>query len=162
MGYRLNNLDFHEMNHVLRIYNTILGTMNDSILFNIVREGNSLCYTIGSYYSKYNPSLTIYAGINKKNYELTVKLIKECVEKMKDKKELERLFDSAKKTINTYLNNYYDDLSLQINERYQSEFETLEDIETLKENINKVTIDEVIKLNDKIKLSIVYLLKGDN
>ena len=81
MGYRLNNLDFHEMNHVLRIYNTILGTMNDSILFNIVREGNSLCYTIGSYYSKYNPSLTIYAGINKKNYELTVKLIKECVEK---------------------------------------------------------------------------------
>ena len=81
---------------------------------------------------------------------------------MKDKKELERLFDSAKKTINTYLNNYYDDLSLQINERYQSEFETLEDIETLKENINKVTIDEVIKLNDKIKLSIVYLLKGDN
>ena len=162
MGYRLNNLDFHEMNHVLRIYNTILGTMNDSILFNIVREGNSLCYTIGSYYSKYNPSLTIYAGINKKNYELTVKLIKECVEKMKDKKELERLFDSAKKTINTYLNNYYDDLSLQINERYQSEFETLEDIETLRENINKVTIDEVIKLNDKIKLSIVYLLKGDN
>ena len=81
---------------------------------------------------------------------------------MKDKKELERLFDSAKKTINTYLNNYYDDLSLQINERYQSEFETLEDIETLRENINKVTIDEVIKLNDKIKLSIVYLLKGDN
>lgn len=162
MGYRLNNLDFHEMNHVLRIYNTILGTMNDSILFNIVREGNSLCYTIGSYYSKYNPSLTIYAGINKKNYELTVKLIKECVEKMKDKKELERLFDSAKKTINTYLNNYYDDLSLQINERYQREFETLEDIETLRENINKVTIDEVIKLNDKIKLSTVYLLKGDN
>ncbi len=162
MGYRLNNLDFHEMNHVLRIYNTILGTMNDSILFNIVREGNSLCYTIGSYYSKYNPSLTIYAGINKKNYELTVKLIKECVEKMKDKKELERLFDSAKKTINTYLNNYYDDLSLQINERYQKEFETLEDIETLRENINKVTIDEVIKLNDKIKLSTVYLLKGDN
>lgn len=162
MGYRLNNLDFHEMNHVLRIYNTILGTMNDSILFNIVREGNSLCYTIGSYYSKYNPSLTIYAGINKKNYELTVKLIKECVEKMKDKKELERLFDSAKKTINTYLNNYYDDLSLQINERYQREFEIIEDIETLRENINKVTIDEVIKLNDKIKLSTVYLLKGDN
>ena len=162
VGYRLIDFNYHEMNHVMRVYNTILGTMNDSILFNIVREANSLCYTVGSYYSKYNPSLTIYAGINKKNYETTVELIKECVEKMKDKKELLRLFESAKKTINTYLNSYYDDLSLQINERYQREFETLEDIETLRDNINKVTIDEVIDLNKKIKLSTIYLLKGDN
>ena len=162
MGYRLYNLNYHELNHVLRIYNTILGTMNDSILFNVVREANSLCYSIGSYYSKYNPSLTIYAGINQKNYEKSVKLIKECIEMMKDKKEVERLFESAKKTINTYLNNYYDDLSAQINERYQSEFETLESIETLRENINKVTMDEVIELNSKIKLAVIYLVKGEN
>ena len=79
--------------------------MNDSILFNIVREENSLCYSISSYISRYNPALTIYAGINKSNYEKTLTLIKECVELMKDRKTLERLFDSAKKTINTYLNN---------------------------------------------------------
>ena len=162
IGYRLNDLDYHELNHVLRVYNTILGTMNDSILFNVVREEHSLCYSIGSYYSKYNPSLTVYAGINKVNFEKSVELIKECVESMKDKKVLERLFDSAKKTINTYLNNYYDDLTAQINQYYQREFDTIEDIETLRENINKVTIDEVIKLNDKISLSTIYLLKGDN
>ena len=162
IGYRLKELDYHELNHVLRVYNTILGTMNDSILFNVVREEHSLCYSIGSYYSKYNPSLTIYAGINKVNYEKSVELIKECVESMKDKKVLERLFDSAKKTINTYLNNYYDDLTAQINKYYQSEFDTVEDVETIRENINKVTIDEVIKLNDKISLSTIYLLKGEN
>ena len=162
IGYRLKELDYHELNHVLRVYNTILGTMNDSILFNVVREEHSLCYSIGSYYSKYNPSLTIYAGINKVNYEKSVELIKECVESMKDKKVLERLFDSAKKTINTYLNNYYDDLTAQINQYYQREFDTVEDVETIRENINKVTIDEVIKLNDKISLSTIYLLKGDN
>ena len=162
IGYRLNDLNSHEMNHVLRVYNTILGTMNDSILFNVVREDNSLCYSIGSYYSKYNPSLTIYAGINKTNYEKTVELIKECVESMKDKKTLERLFTSAKKTINTFLNNYYDDVTSQINTYYQREFDDIEDIETLRENIEKVTIDEVIKLNDKISLSTIYLLKGDN
>lgn len=162
IGYRLKDLTTHELNHVLRVYNTILGTMNDSILFNVVREEHSLCYSIGSYYSKYNPSLTIYAGINKKNYDETVKLIKECVESMKDKKVLERLFDSAKKTINTYLNNYYDDLTSQINLYYQREFDTLDDIEVLREKINSVTIDEVIKLNEKISLSTIYLLKGDN
>ena len=162
IGYRLKDLTAHELNHVLRVYNTILGTMNDSILFNVVREEHSLCYSIGSYYSKYNPSLTIYAGINKVNYEKTVELIKECVESMKDKKILERLFDSAKKTINTYLNNFYDDLTSQINLYYQREFDNIEDIETLRENINAVTIDEVIKLNEKISLSTIYLLKGDN
>ncbi len=161
VGYRLNNLTEHEMEHVLKVYNTILGTMNDSILFNIVREENSLCYTIGSYYSRYNPSLTIYAGINKSNYEKTVELIKSCVDSMSDKKTIERLFDSAKKTINTYLNNYYDDVTLQINHYYNSEFENVEDIETTREYINNVTIDEVIHLNDKIKLSTIYMMKGD-
>jgi len=162
IGYRLVDMDYHELNHVLRVYNTILGTMNDSILFNIVREENSLCYSIGSYTSRYNPSLTVYAGINKTNYEKTVELIKECVNSMSDKKTVSRLFDSAKKTINTYLNNYYDDVVIQINDKYNNEFDYIEDIESLRENINKVEIDEVIKLNEKIKLSTIYMLKGDN
>lgn len=161
IGYRLNNLDYHELYHVMKVYNTILGTMNDSILFNIVREEYSLCYSIGSYYSKYNPSLTIYAGINKNNYEKSVELIKKCVDLMKDKKILSRLFDSAKKTINTYINDYYDDCTSQINKFYSDNYEYGEDIETYREKINDVTIDEVIKLNDKITLSTIYLLKGD-
>lgn len=161
MGYRLNNMDYHEITHVLKVYNTILGTMNDSILFNIVREKHSLCYSIGSYTSKYNPSLTVYAGINKENYDKTVSLIKECFEMMKDRKELERLFDSAKKTINTYINNYYDDVVSQVNHYYYGQFYPSEDIELYREKINEVTIDEVIKLNDKISLSTIYLLQGD-
>ena len=161
MGYRLKDLTYHETMHVLRIYNTILGTMNDSILFNIVREENSLCYSISSYYSKYNESLTIYAGINKKNYKKTVKLIKECVNLMSDRKTVESLFDYAKKTINTFLNSYYDDVVAQVNTYYLREFEETENVEELRENINKVTVDEVIKLNEKIKLSTIYMLKGD-
>ncbi len=162
IGYKLDPMSFHEFHHVLRIYNTILGTMNDSILFNIVREENSLCYSVGSYVTIYNPSLTIYAGINKKNYEKTIELIKKCVEDMNDEKVLKRLFESAKKLINTYLNNYYDDAIAQINRYYTLEFETLEDIETTREKINEVTIDEVIELNKKIHLNTIYMLKGDN
>lgn len=161
MGYRINKPTYHELNHVLKVYNTILGTMNDSLLFNIVREQNSLCYSIGSYVSKYNPSLTIYAGINKDNSEKTIELIKKCVSLMNDKNILEKLYDYALKTINTYLNNYYDDVTSQINRYYVGEFEITEDIETLRNEINKVTIDEIIKLNDKIKLSTIYLLKGE-
>ena len=162
VGYRLLDMDFHELNHVLRVYNTILGTMNDSILFNVVREANSLCYSIGSYISKYNPSLTIYAGINKDNYDKTIELIKNCVEDMSNEKIVKRLFESAKKTINTFLNSHYDDVVSQVNLYYNREFEYIEDVEEFREKINKVTIDEVIELNKKIKLATIYMLKGDN
>ena len=77
-------------------------------------------------------------------------------------KTVERLFESAKKTINTFLNNYYDDSVAQINTYYLREFEKSDDIEVLRENINKVTIDEVINLNKKISLSCIYMLKGEN
>ena len=70
--------------------------------------------------------------------------IKKCVDSMTDRKVIERLFDSAKKTINTYLNNYYDDVILQINTYYNREFEHVDDIETMKDKINKVTIEEVL------------------
>ena len=81
---------------------------------------------------------------------------------MKDKNTVKKLFNYAKRTINTYLNNYYDDVISQVNTYYNREFETVEDIETIREKINEVTIDEVLKLNEKIKLSTIYMLKGDN
>ena len=148
-------MNYHELYHVARVYNAILGSMNDSVLFNIVREENSLCYSIGSYVTQYNPSLTVYAGINKNNYKKTVELIKKC-----DKKTLERLFDSAIKTINTFINTYYDDVSNQINNYYSGKYEYIEDIEKYRESINSVTIDEVIELNKKIHLGTIYMLKG--
>ena len=162
IGYRINKPTNHELNHVLKIYNTMLGTMNDSLLFNIVREKNSLCYSIGSYYSKYNNALTIYAGINKDNSDKSISLIKKCVEMMSDRKVVEKLYNYALKTINTYLNNYYDDVTSQVNKYYIREFEESEDIETLREKLNSVTVDEIILLNKKINIKTIYLLKGDN
>ena len=162
IGYRINKPTNHELNHVLKIYNTMLGTMNDSLLFNIVREKNSLCYSIGSYYSKYNNALTIYAGINKDNSDKSISLIKKCVEMMSDRKVVEKLYNYALKTINTYLNNYYDDVTSQVNKYYIREFEESEDIETLREKLNSVTVDEIILLNKKINIKTIYVLKGDN
>ena len=162
MGYRLDELTDYELRYVIRLYNTILGSMNSSILFKTVREDNSLCYSIGSYYSRYSKSLTIYSGINKDNYDKTVKLIKECVESMGDINIISKYLMSAKKTINTFLNNYYDDAFSQLNERYMNEFDDVIDVEKLREIYNSITEEEIVALNERIKLSVVYLLKGDN
>ena len=162
IGYLLKGLNYHEINHVLRVYTTILGSMNDSMLFNNVREKYSLCYSINASYNRYDPVLTIYAGINKTNYEEAKKRIFETVEYMKSKSKLKRLFNQAKETYNTYLNNYYDDLYGQINHYYYKEFDLVQDVEDLRESLSKVTIDEIIKLNDKLELNTIFLMRGDD
>ena len=162
MGYRLKDLTNYELNYVLKLYTAILGMVNDSLLFKIVREDNSLCYSISASYNKYNPSINVSAGINKENYEKTVELIGVCLEKMKDKKSIEHLFEPSKKYLGTIINRYYDDLSSQINYYFDREFADLEDLETIRERINNVTIDEVIELNKKISPAVIYLLKGDD
>ena len=81
---------------------------------------------------------------------------------MGDKKVINSLYNYALKTINTYLNNYYDDVTSQINKYYIGEFEITEDIETLREKLNSVTVDEIVELNKKINIQTIYLLKGDN
>ena len=80
---------------------------------------------------------------------------------MSNKEIISRLFMDSKKTINTYLNTYYDDENSQINYYYTNNYEKNEDIEELRNNINKVTIDEVIALNNKIHLDTIYFMKGE-
>ncbi len=162
MGYRLNNLTDYELNYVLKVYTCILGIVNDSLLFKIVREDNSLCYSIGASYNKYNPAIIISAGINKDNYEKTVELIKVCMEKMKDKESISHLFEASKKYLGTSFNRHYDDLSSQVNYYFDKEFADLKEIETIRKIINKVTIEEVIEFNKKISPAVIYLLKGDD
>lgn len=162
IGYDISDLNDYELKYVLRVFNTILGTMNDSLLFNIVREENSLCYTVNSYYSVYYKSLVIYAGINKDNYEKTVELIKTCITKMSDIKLINKLIHPAKKTINTFLNNYYDDSYAQLENKYINEFDEKDDIELLRDKLSEITSEDVVNISNKLKLSVVYMMKGDN
>ena len=161
IGYRFKDLNDHELKHVIRIYNAILGSMNDSLLFNYVREKYSLCYSINSSYNRYDPVLTISSGINKNNYEEAKKRIFEVMELMKDKNIISKYFNQAKETLNTFINSYYDDIYAQINHYYYAEFDLVDEIEELRNNINNVTLDEVINLNKKLYLSVIFFMKGD-
>lgn len=160
IGYDLSLLSDYEIRYTMRVFNTILGTMNDSLLFNIVREENSLCYTVNSYYSVYFKALTIYAGINKDNYDKSLDLIYKCIDKMGDINIVNSMLKSAKKTIDTFLNTYYDDSFSQIENKYLSEFDSVDDIETLREKLHNISGEEVVKLKDKLRLKTIYMLKG--
>lgn len=65
------------------LYNIVLGSGANSLLFQNVREKASLAYSIRSLYVKQKANIFIRAGIEIPNYEKAVKLIKEQLEMMR-------------------------------------------------------------------------------
>lgn len=162
MGYKFDDLSEYEINYVLSIYNVILGTMNNSVLFTKIREENSYCYNISSFISKYNTSLTITSGINRKNFDKVIEKIKECIQMMNDEKVINKLLKTAIKTANTYLNDYYDNIYSIMEFYYLNEFERQDEIEKRREIYNKITSKDIVDLNKKIHLDTIYFMEGVN
>lgn len=161
MGYNFIDLTKYEKDYVLNVYNNILGSMNNSILFSTVREKHSLCYYIHSFSYKDSSSIVVDAGINKKGYKETKVLIEKCTNMMKDKKVISDLLTQAKMQISTKLNIFYDNSDMQLEYYYIKEFEEIPDIEKLREKYSSVTLEDVLNISKKIKLSVVYFFEGD-
>lgn len=81
-----------------QIMNAVLGGSMSSRLFQTVREKLGLAYTVYSYLSTYEKSgaLTIYAGVNAKNYKKSIEAIGECIEAIKQKDMTEEEFKRGK------------------------------------------------------------------
>ncbi len=160
MGYKMFNLSDFELRYVLNVYNYILGGGPDSKLFKNAREKHSLCYSISSTGQPLNSIMIISAGINTKNFDKTVSVVKKEVKQM-----IKGNFtnDDIVKAKITYLNslkeledNPQSILSLYVGMEYLNSH----DMNTRINNINKVTKSDVVKLASKIHLDTIYLLEG--
>ncbi len=160
LGLTIDNITEDEKNYTAVLYNTILGRMNNSVLFVKVREDNSLCYSIGSSFNRYTSSIVIDAGISKKNYEKSLELIKECLKLLEDKKEVEKNIENAKKTLDISYNDYYDNINKIVNYYYINEISYLPSIEERRKRINEITPEEISEFAKKIKIKNIFLLEG--
>ena len=160
VGYDIDGLDKKKYDNALTLYNMILGSSSNSLLFMKVREEKSYCYSINSGLYKYSNALVITAGINRKNYDDSIKTIKECIKLMNDKNVILENLDKVKKIMNTRLNNYYDSRSSISDHYFMNEFDTEDDIETQREKFNNVTVDEIMDINKYLKLNTIYFLEG--
>lgn len=160
MGYKFYNLNDYERHYVLPIYNMILGSMNNSILFVNVREKNSLCYSVISYIHKMVPALTVECGINSNNYNKTISVIKESIKLMSDENEINKLFENAINTINISLNDIYDNVNRIIDNYVYILFDNPGTVEEKREKFNNVTPKEIVSLNKKMKLNTILFMEG--
>lgn len=162
VGCTIDNITDEERDYKLILYNTILGSMNNSVLFMNVREKNSLCYHVGSYINKFTNTIEIESGINKKNYKKALNIIEKCLNSMEDVNVIKKHIDNAKKTIEISQNDFYDNMNKIMTYYFINEFSYVPSIEERREKVKEVTIEEICELAKKVKLNYVFLLEGVN
>lgn len=160
IGLNINGLTDQERDYKLILYNTILGSMNNSVLFVNVREKNSLCYSIGSTISKFTETMIIRSGISSDSFDDAVRLIKESLEEMKDEKKVDKLLKNAKKTLNIAYNDFYESSNKIIDYYFIREFTILPSIEERREKVMNLTSKDVTDIAKKVSIGLIYLMEG--
>lgn len=163
MLLRLHNLTDYERQYVIRIYNEILGGSSNSMLFDNVREKNSLCYYINSDVKPYDNILFIYSGISNENVEQATKIIKKTLKEINSGKISDEVINSAKETITSGIIASMDNPSGIINTYYAHELVGSALFEDRMNNFNNVTKQQIIEVSKKVELySVLTLEKGES
>ena len=149
------------MNYPLVLGNILLGGGVDSKLFQEVREKNSLCYTIYSGYSKLYQMIYITAGIDRENYEKTLTLITNILEKMKRGKFSDKDIKIAKEFYQTSIESIEENPMNLIREYITQEITGIEPYQERGKRMAKVTKREIIKAMKKVNMDTVFLLEGN-
>lgn len=160
MGYRCN-VDYLDTKryYSLLLGSRILGGGADSKLFINVREKQSLCYSIYSTIQKSKAAMFICSGIEAENYEKTVSLIKEQLQKVKDGEITETEITNAKLSFISSLNALNDEVG-RISDFYFSQFVAKDNttIEEIKITINNTTKEDIVEAVKDIQLDTIYFL----
>ena len=93
------DIDDDNLRFDVMIYNSIFGGSANSKLFQNVREKASLAYTASSSYYRFKNNIFINCGIEIKNYEKALEIIKQQIEDMKKGDFTDEEVENAKKGI---------------------------------------------------------------
>ena len=160
MGYRCN-VDYLDKQkyYSLLLGSRILGGGADSKLFINVREKESLCYTIYSTIQKNKSVMFICSGIEAENYDKTVSLVKQQLQKVKDGDITETEISNAKIGFIDSLNSLNDEIG-RVSDFYLSQYIAKDNssIEEIKDIINNVTKEDIIEAVKDVELDTIYFL----
>lgn len=161
IGCTVDTDDLDIIQYVLNVYSFILGGSGDSLLFKTVREKNSLCYSISSSHSVVSNILTISAGIDGKNKDKTVKLIKECMKEIENGNFDDIEIEKAKTIYKNSCIEMLDSPSSILNSYISHEYIGVDTLEEKMKKIDMVTKEDIINIAHKVKINIIYMLEGE-
>lgn len=162
LGYKISPMTKREKMYVSYIYSYILGSGPDSMLFKNVREKNSLCYSVNASIYAISDLMIIKSGINAKDANKAIKIIKEQVKRMqKGNFDLEEI-EKAKVTYLASLKGLEDNPNSILNIYTSKEYLDYDLVDERIKQIKTVTKEEIIALAKKIHLDTIFILEGSN
>lgn len=146
--------------YAISLYNAILGGGANSKLFQNVREKASLAYSIGSRYIRRKDVILIITGIELKNYEKALRIIKQQINEMKSgnitNEELEKSRQLIISSLDMLKESQENMISFEFDQKLFKENLT---IDKYKEKIEKITLKEVIDIAQKVEIDTIYYLE---
>jgi predicted Zn-dependent peptidase len=161
LGFR-TNISYDSYDYEASVlFTTILGGGANSKLFNEIREEKSLSYYIYAKLEKHKSILLITAGINSKDKDQVVTLIKGNINKIQNGEITKEELSIAKKSIISSLESKSDYPNSFINYYYNQLLgNQVIDIEKLIKKYQAVTIEEIISVSEVIELDTIHFIKG--
>lgn len=159
--YKIIDITERERNVILPVFNRILGVGNNSKLFRNVREKRSLAYDIRSTASREEALVLIEAGIDGKTKDETVKEVKEEIENLKNGNVTLEELEEAVKFRYRALKQFEDDNESILYIKINNILFGNDDLNEREEHLKTVTKEEIIALAQKLKLNVIYMLKGE-
>ncbi len=161
--YNLEGLTEKERVTTMHFYNYLLGGGGlNTKLYQLLREKNSLCYSIKSMYLKYDNLLVIQTSIDKKNVKKAIQLMEKAFKEMKAGDFSEDELASAKESFLFSLNLALDDIAGILNNYVFHVLDNLPLIDERKKLIKEVTKEEIVTISNKVKPIVYYVLEGEN
>ena len=143
------------------VYNAILGDGANSMMFQNVREKESLAYSARSNFIKQKQNIFIRCGIEIENYEKAVEVIKEQLKNIEDGNFSDKDIENAKKYLISSIQSIETEQDTQIVYYIGQELSKTDyTIEEYIEKINKVNKQEIIDFAKTVKLNTIYFLRN--
>ncbi len=154
------DINDNELKYDTLVYNAILGGTASSKLFQNVREKASLAYTASSSYLRHKNNIFINCGIEIKNYEKALEIIREQLQDMKDGKFTDEDIENAKKNIVSTIKNIKDEQDTEIVYFFGQELTDKKiSLDEYMEKIEKVSKDDIVKIANSVYINTIYFLK---
>lgn len=161
IAYNLVDLTLEEKLYSIHLFDYIFcnGSFK-SKLFKSLREDNSLCYGVSSFYMKFDKMYGIKVSLANENVKKALKLIDKGLKEMNEGNFDEQIIEEAKKSILNSLKTASDSIYSFSNDVFLKEIDNFPQVEERIKAYRKVTKENIINISKKLKKNLVYVLES--
>src|SRR5699024_558472 len=162
IGYRTNIVYKDDEYSALQVFNGLFGAFPNSKLFMNVREKHSLAYYIASRVESHAGLLLVYSGVETSEYEKAYAIIEAELESLRQGNFTDDEMVTVQQLIISNIKETLDHPAGTVELLYQQVVGGKELLpETLINQIEQVTREEVINVAKQINLDTIYVLVGE-